>query len=659
MMSSCENSAKLLRQTELRRRAAGELDTLEENSGDGQAKRGSRVGCLVRRPGPTSPGARHELTIDTVSLNYRKIGDKQMKKILFCIVALAFGAPPAWAQKVPVQEVMLDNGMRVLMVPRKGDPNIAVGWVARVGSVNERPGITGLSHLFEHMMFKGTHTIGTKNWEEDARVLKEMDDVKAQIRREEIALIQKQRLGQIADVKDPKYRSPQHQQLLARFDALTKQEKELMVKDEFDRVYTTAGASGMNAGTSYDFTIYFINVPANKIELWFWMEADRLANHVFREFYTERDVVHEERRLRTDSTPTGKFDEEFDAMFWQSSPYAWPVVGWPSDLEGYTRQEAEDYFTVNYAPNNLTACLVGDFEPSRATELARKYFGRLRRGPRDPEPVRTQEVQQFAEKRMTAYAETVPQVRVRYHTVADGHPDDFALNVMADVLSGRTGRLYKALVLPEKAVANNASATQDGRKYEGLFELTGVAKPGHAPEEVEQSLYKEIERLQKELVGNDELQKVKNQNAAGDFRRLQSNFFLMLQLLLRDNTRGWETINTDPARVQSVTAADIQRVANIYFKPENRTVAVYYTKKAEGGEAPDPLMAGLDEQEQAQVRQVKAMLAQPQATAERIRAILGQVDQQAAAAPADKQDMIKAIKKLLEDRLQQLEGGKK
>jgi hypothetical protein len=208
----------------------------------------------------------------------------------------------------------------------------------------------------------------------------------------------------------------------------------------------------------------------------------------------------------------------------------------------------------------------------------------------------------------------------------------------------------------QQAIANGAGANEDGRKYEGLFELTGVAKPGHSPEEVEQALYKEIERLQKEPVGTEELQKVKNQNAAGDFRRLQSNFFLMLQLLLRDNIRGWETINSDPARVQAVTPADIQRVANTYFKPENRTVGLYYTKKATGGEAEDPALAGLDDQEKAQVRQVKAMLAQ--AKPEQVRAILGRIDQQAASAPADKQDMIKVIKKLLEDRLKQLEGGK-
>jgi predicted Zn-dependent peptidase len=579
-----------------------------------------------------------------------------MKKISLSLLALLLCVQFAAAQKVPVQEMVLDNGMRVLVVPRKGDPNVAAGWVARVGSVNERPGITGLSHLFEHMMFKGTHAIGTKDIAANLQLIKEMDSVRAELRKEQQTLILKARLGEITDAKDPKYRSERYKELLAKFDELTKREKDLMVKDEFDRIYTTAGGSGMNAGTSNDFTVYFINVPANKLELWFWMESDRLSNPVFREFYSERDVVHEERRLRTDSTPTGKFDELYESMFWQSSPYGWPVVGWPSDLEGITREEALDYFAVNYAPNNLTACLVGDVDPVRARELAQKYFGRLPRGPRPPEPVRTSEMPQLAEKRMVAYAETNPEVRVRYHTVAEGHPDDFVLDILGSVLSGRTGRLYKALVL-QQGVANSASAFGDARKYEGYFQLSGVAKPGKTPEEVEQALYKEIERLQKELVDINELQKVKNQFAAGAFRGIQSNFLLMVQLLLRDNNRGWETINTDPARHQAVTPEDIRRVANTYFKPENRTIAIYYTKKKADGAVEDPALAGLTDQEKAQIGQMKAMLSQ--AKAEQIKMMLSGIEQQAGAAPADKQNFIKVVKKMLEDRLKQLEGGNK
>ena len=577
-----------------------------------------------------------------------------MKKLTLTLLAIFLCVQFAAAQKVPVQEIVLDNGMRLLLVPRQGDPNVAAGWIARVGSVNERPGITGLSHLFEHMMFKGTQTIGTKDIAANLKLIKEMDDVRAELRKEQQALILKARLGEISDSNDPKYRSERHKELLAKFDELTKREKDLMVKDEFDRIYTSAGGSGMNAGTSNDFTIYYINVPANKLELWFWMESDRLRNPVFREFYSEREVVHEERRLRTDSTPTGKFNEQYDSMFWQSSPYGWPVVGWPSDLEGITREEALDYFAVNYAPNNLTACLVGDVDPARAKELALKYFGRLPRGPRPPEPVRTSEMPQLAEKRMVAWAETVPQVRIRYHTVADGHPDGFALQILGSLLSGRTGRLYKSLVL-QQGVANSASAFQDGRKYEGLFELTGVAKPGKTPEEVEQALYKEIERMQKELVDPHELQKVKNQYAANNFRGIQSNFGLMAQLLLRDNLRGWETINTDPARSQAVTAQDIQRVANAYFKPENRTIAIYNTKKKEAGPAEDPALAGLTDQEKSQIGMMKGML--PQLKAEQIKTMLSQVEQQTGSAPAEKQNFFKLIRKMLEDRLKQIEGG--
>ncbi len=575
-----------------------------------------------------------------------------MKRLVFSLLATICCVQFAPAQKVPVQEITLDNGMHVLLVQRKGDPNVAAGWIAHVGSVNERPGITGISHLFEHMMFKGTRVIGTKDIDANLKVIDEMDSVRAQIQKEDQALIRRQQLGEIADAKDPKNRSAHYTELLTQFNDLTKRERELMVKDELDKIYTNAGASGMNATTSNDFTLYFINVPANKLELWFWMESDRLLNPVFREFYSERDVVHEERRLRTDSTPTGRFNEEFEAMFWQSSPYSWPVVGWSSDLDGITRDEAKQYFSVNYAPNNLTACLVGDFDPANAVALSKKYFGRIPHGANDPQPLRTQEEKQLAEKRMTAYADTTPTVRIRYHTVPDGNTDDYALNILANILNGRTGRLYKSLVV-EKGVANSAFANQNGRKYEGYFEFGGVAKAGHTPEEVEQAIYRELEKLQKELVGVDELQKIKNQNAAADFRRLQSNFGLMFQLLVRDNLRGWETINTDSAKLQAVTAEDIRRVANKYFTSENRNVAIYYTKQSAEN---DPLLNGLSEREKMMVRGFKTRLAQM--NADQVKQNLERLDQQGGTAPPEMQNAMKVMRKLLEDRLKQLEGGK-
>ncbi|PYV91220.1 MAG: insulinase family protein [Acidobacteria bacterium] len=575
-------------------------------------------------------------------------------KHLSTLLAMLLLIPSLWGQNVPVQEFVLDNGMKLLMVPRKGNPNIAAGWIAKVGSVNERPGITGISHLFEHMMFKGTHTIGTSNIREELKLIDEMDAIKNEIRKEEQVLTLRQRLGEIKDINDPKNRAPHHQALLAELGNLQKREKDLIVKDEFDRIYTSAGASGMNAGTDQDWTLYFINVPANKLELWFWMESDRLSNPVFREFYSERDVVREERRLRTESTPTGKFQEQFESMFWQASPYGWPVVGWPSDLDGITREEAKAYFDINYAPNNISACLVGDFEPSQAIELAKKYFGRLKRGPRDPEPVRTREIKQEAEGRMIAYAETNPEALIRYHTVADGHKDEPALRILADLLNGRTGRLYKSLVL-EQGLANNTSAESNGRKYEGYFEIRGVAKPGKTPEEVEKAIYKELDKLKKELVNERELQKVKNQNAAGDFRRLQSNFALMFQLLIYDSGRGWPHINTDPKLVQAVTAKDVLRVANQYFSSENPTVAIYYRKKAEGAE-PDSLLTKLSDEERQQVQMMKSRVGQ--LNKEQVQQFLEQLQQQVSQSPPDKQELLQAMRRILEARLRALEGAK-
>ena len=551
----------------------------------------------------------------------------------------------AGAQQVPVEEVVLDNGMTLLLLPRPGDPNVAAGWVAKVGSVYERPGITGVAHLFEHMMFKGTAAIGTRNIEQDLQIIAELDEVKAALRVEETALLEAERLGRIDDAGDPAHRSEGHRALMDRFEALLAQQEELLIPEDFSRIYSGQGASGMNAGTSYDFTLYFVNVPANKLELWFWMEADRLLNPVFREFYAERDVVHEERRLRTDSTPTGKFEEQFNSLFWQSSPYSWPVIGWPSDLEGITRAEALEFFDLYYAPNNLTAALVGDFDPDEAKALAERYFGRLSRGDRSPPQPRTREMPQMSEKRMHAYAETNPQVVIRYHSVPDGHVDEPALVVLGQLLNDRTGRLYRALV-EDQGVATRASGGQSGFKFEGMFELRGVAAEGHTPEDVEQALYAEMERLKTEPVDERELQKVKNQNAASNFRQLQSNFFLMYSMLMREAYRGWETLNTDPPLYDAVTAEDIMRVAGTYFESENRTVAIYY--REESDEAPDPRLAGLDPEEQQQVRQMEAMIGQ--LNAEQLGQFMSQFEQMSAQAPPESQDMVAVVLELLRER---------
>ena len=556
------------------------------------------------------------------------------------------------AQEVNVIEHELDNGLTLLLVPTPGDPNVAAGWVAKVGSVNERPGITGVAHLFEHMMFKGTHALGTQDIDQDLEIIDQLDALRVGIQAEEVELNRRHQLGEIEDPSEPGERNPRHRALLEQFEALLARQSDLLIKEDFSRIYTAEGASGMNAGTSYDFTIYFINVPANKLELWFWMESDRLLNPVFREFYAERSVVHEERRLRTDSTPTGKFQEQFEAMFWQSSPYGWPVIGWPSDLEGMTREEALTFFDTYYAPNNLAAALVGDFDPDEAIALAERYFGRLTRGTRPPLEPRTREVPQLAEKRMVAYAETNPQVVVRYHSVPDGHVDEPPLVVLGQLLNGRTGRLFKALV-EEQEVATGAFGGQSGFKYEGMFELRGTAKQGRTPEEVEMAIYAELDRLKTELVPDRELQKVKNQNAAGTFRDLRSNFGLMMQLLMRESNRGWEHINADPAVYEAVTPDDIMRVAKAYFTSETRAVAIYY--RTEGADADnESLLVGLSDEERQQIRQMQAMLSQLDgAELDDFRA---RADQMAEQAPSESQDFVQVLQTLIQQRLDEIVG---
>jgi len=501
-----------------------------------------------------------------------------MRFTFFIFVFLAASMPVS-AQRVPVTEKTLSNGMRLLLVQRNDEPTVSGGWVAHVGSSNERPGITGIAHLFEHMMFKGTPTIGTKDYKKDLEIIAEQERVRDQMREEEKKVRAAYRAGEIDDVAKPENMTPRWRELEAEFAKLIQQQREVLVKNEFDKIYTSNGGSGMNAYTSSDMTVYFITVPANKLELWMWMESGRLLAPVFREFYAERDVVFEERRLRTESTPLGKFAETFESIFWESHPYHWPVIGWPSDIPAISKAQADAFYGVYYAPQNITVVLVGDFKEEATVQLAEKYFGRIPRGQQDAPDVVTLEVKQVAEKRMNAEAETNPQTDILWHTVAFGHKDSYPLAVLAQILSTRTGRFYKGLIVGSQ-IATETWAQQDARKWAGLFNVGGEAKEGHTPEEVEQGLYAELEKLKTEEVPADELQKVKNNFAANEYRKLSSTSPILMQLLHYDGMGDWRAINEGNAKIQAVTAADVKRVVNEYFTKENRAVATYTRKEA-------------------------------------------------------------------------------
>jgi predicted Zn-dependent peptidase len=569
---------------------------------------------------------------------------------LALLTALAPAATAAENPQIEVEEVVLDNGMTWLLYESHDSPTVFAGWMARVGSANERPGITGISHFFEHMMFKGTHTLGTTDIRADLELIEAQERVQESMRAEMEVMRARLRRGEIDDLADPESWTQRYRELRAEFEDLVGRQREIIVKDELDRIYTKNGGEFMNAGTTQDFTLYFVRVPSNRLELWAWLESDRLLNPVFREFYSERDVVFEERRMRTESTPLGKYDEAFGALFWEAHPYSWPVVGWASDIPMYTLEQAKEYFATYYAPNNITGVLAGSFDPAEVKPLLERYFDRIPRGTEDPPPVVTLEPEQMGEKRYNAEAETSPTVRIWWKGVPFVHRDMAVLDLLSDVMTGRTGRLYKGLVDGRK-VANRVSASIDPLKYDGIFMVEATVKDGEDPAAVETAIYEEIERLQAEPIPPEELQKVKNRYKAFAYRRLTSPTSIGIQLLMYAGLGDWRYINTSAQRIEEVTAEDLQRAANEYLTRESRTVGVFL--REEGSVPEDPEVAALPPAAQPMVRQTLRQLDSVEDPAQ-LQQMIAQMEQAAAEAPAEMKPALDLILKRAGERLDAL-----
>jgi predicted Zn-dependent peptidase len=518
--------------------------------------------------------------------------------IAVCAALTCTVAPTASAQNIDAKEYWLNNGMQVLMVERHEAPTIMAAIVARVGSANEVTGITGISHLFEHMMFKGTETIGTKDIVRDREIMAQLDSLRELLRTERRIMREEYRRGEIKSMNDPEAKTERYRELDAVFDSLILEQRQLIIKDQLDELYSKNGGFFLNAFTAEDMTAYFVRLPKNKIELWMWLESDRFKNPVFREFYSERDVVREERRLSVESTPTGLIEEDFASMFWKSSSYHWDVIGWPSDLDNITREQANRYFDTYYAPNNLSMILVGDLEPDKLIKMVRDYFERIPRGTVEPPDVTTLEEKQYAEKRMIAEAEDNPQAQIWYHTVAWKHPDSYPLEVLAKILSGKTGRLYKKLVEEEDIAKGSGGgrrmfggdnlevgAQQDSRKYAGVFQVNATGKSGVKAEQLEAAMDEVIEDLKANPVSEEELQKVKNQLRVDKIRFMDIMSGIGILFYLGQNAAlgDWTEANNNPVKCDLVTPEDVQRVANDYFTRDQSCVLLINTK----GEAGD------------------------------------------------------------------------
>jgi predicted Zn-dependent peptidase len=481
---------------------------------------------------------------------------------LFLVVAAAL---PASAQDMASFEKnltvhKLKNGLTVMIYRRPVAPVFSFFTYVDVGAVQEVPGITGLAHMFEHMAFKGTSVIGTKDYAAEKAAMARVDAS-----------------YHAYDAERLKPEGPDAAKLEGLKKALKDAEEaadQYIEKNEFSKIVDRAGGVGMNASTSSDQTVYFYSLPANKVELWAYLESSRFLDPVFREFYKERDVVMEERRLRTESTPFGRLFEQFSATAYTAHPYKQPVVGYMSDLQAFTREDAEAFYRKYYVPANMTIAIVGDVKPEEVIPIVDTYFGRIPAGPK-PEPLRTVEPAQTAEKTVVIYDPSQPSYLEGYHRPEATSADDPIYDVISDVLStGRTARLYRDLVRDKKiAAAAGIMNGFPGSKYPTLIGVRALPSPGHTNEEVQTAIRAQLERLKTQPLTDDELKTVKTRAKADLIRSLASNSGLARELAVTQARQNdWREMFRYLDRLDRVTKEDVMRVARTTFAAENRTV---------------------------------------------------------------------------------------
>nr|WP_238993848.1 pitrilysin family protein [Calothrix sp. PCC 6303] len=461
-------------------------------------------------------------------------------------------------------EFRLDNGMKFLVLERHQAPVVSFLTYADVGGVNEESGKTGIAHFLEHLAFKGTTRIATKDYQAEKPLLERLEELDNQIRTAKAANQQEKVTSLTAEF----------QQVEAKATALVNQ-------NELGRIVEQAGGVGLNASTSTEATKYFYSFPANKLELWMSLESERFLEPVFREFYKEKDVILEERRLRVDNSPIGLMIEKFNDVAYQVHPYKRPVIGYEQDIRNLTPADLREFFATHYTPNNLTIAVVGDVNPVQVKQLAQTYFGRFqtKAKPQTKIPV---EPKQTETRQITVELPSQPWYLEGYHRPAITHPDDAVYDIIARILSdGRTSRLYKSLV-EQKQLALSAQGFSGfpGDKYPNLMLFYALTAPGKSVDTVATALRQEIDKLQIETVTPEELQRVKVQAKAELVRSLDSNMGMAQQLLEYEvKTGSWKNLFAKLEQVAAVTPEDIQRVSKATFTAENRTVGKLLSKK--------------------------------------------------------------------------------
>ncbi len=456
-----------------------------------------------------------------------------------------------------MSEFRLDNGMKFIVLERHQAPVVSFLTYADVGGADEPDGKTGVAHFLEHLAFKGTQLIGTRDYKAEKPLLDHLDDLVEQMQAAKTA-------GKQAEVA----------RLQAEFDQLEAKAGSYVKQNELGKIVEQAGGVGLNANTSTEATRYFYSFPANKLELWMSLESERFLEPVFREFYKEKKVILEERRLRVENSPIGRMIEKFLDTAYKVHPYHRPVIGYDEDIRNLTREDVQHFFDTHYVPSKLTIAIVGDVNPVQVKQLAQIYFGRYKAKPAAPEQIPVEPVQTET-REVSLQLPSQPWYLEGYHCPAIKHPDHVVYEIIGRLLSqGRTSRLYKSLVEQQQlALSAQGYSGFPGNKYPNLMLFYALTAPGHTVDEVAAGLRKEIDRLKTEPVLVQELERVKTQVRAGLLRTLKSNMG-MAQLLLEYEvkTGSWRNLFKELDAIAAVTPAEIQRVARVTFEARNRTV---------------------------------------------------------------------------------------
>ncbi len=482
----------------------------------------------------------------------------------FLFTCATLGAQNLQDFEKKVTEFTLGNGLHFIVLQRPNAPVVSMVTLVNVGAANDQAGRTGLAHMLEHMAFKGTDTLGTKNWPEESKTLAQIEAIYDKIDSEKN--------------KGPRGDKAVIEKLTAELKAAIEKANSYVEKEAYSKIIDQNGGVGMNASTSIDYTNYFYSLPANRVELWFLLTSQVFKEPIMREFYKERDVVREERRMRLESSVQGKMMETMLGLAFPAHPMH-TIIGWASDIENLRAKDSTAFFRQYYVPSNMVMVLSGDIDPKEVKRLADQYFSGLKSGPTPPRVI-TQETAQYGERRGTVETENQPMVYIGYKRPETNHPDDAALSVLAGALSsGRTGVLYKKMVEEKRlALFTQAGANFPSDKYPGVFLLISVPSPGKTIEENEKAIYEILEDMKNKPLDAAVLQRQKTQLRASLIRGLDSNMGMAQNLAVNHVLRGsWRNLFTDLQDIDKVTAEDVQRVAKQYFVEAGRTVVTTKT----------------------------------------------------------------------------------